>query len=160
MRDAKPPTRYTVFSILDTLMAKHREGTRVVHNICRRTDVLSALLNLGDEFLEGYMKLMSNEMDPRNLVLVFSITRIICIEFDISRHVEVGLFICPNDAWLIILPLLKEIFELTFRFFPISVNLVDYPYALSESDLRAALLCVPYIFSKTKVLTVCSIGLV
>jgi DNA repair/transcription protein MET18/MMS19 len=44
---------------------------------------------LGTEFLRCYIDLAEGEKDPRNLLLAFSIVRVILIEFDISNHVEV-----------------------------------------------------------------------
>jgi DNA repair/transcription protein MET18/MMS19 len=44
---------------------------------------------MGNEFLRGYIELADGEKDPRNLLLAFSITRVILIEFDISNHVDV-----------------------------------------------------------------------
>ena len=48
-----------------------------------------ALNSMGDDFLDGDTQLIDGEKDPRNLMIAFSIDRVICIEFDISRHVEV-----------------------------------------------------------------------
>ena len=44
---------------------------------------------MGDDFLKAYISLADGEKDPRNLMLVFSIDRVICIEFDISRQTDV-----------------------------------------------------------------------
>lgn len=46
---------------------------------------------MGKNFLDGYVSLADGEKDPRNLMVVFAITRVILIEFDISAHVEVYL---------------------------------------------------------------------
>lgn len=46
---------------------------------------------LGNEFLRGYIELAEGEKDPRNLLLAFSIARVILIEFDISNYVDVRL---------------------------------------------------------------------
>ncbi|TFK39917.1 Dos2-interacting transcription regulator of RNA-Pol-II-domain-containing protein [Crucibulum laeve] len=64
--------RFTVYTIVDTLMAHHRD----------------ALLALGKDFINGYINLAEGEKDPRNLVVAFAIARVILIEFDISEHVE------------------------------------------------------------------------
>lgn len=45
---------------------------------------------MGEEFLEGYISVVDGEKDPRNLMLAFAIDRVLCIEFDISNHVEVS----------------------------------------------------------------------
>ena len=54
---------------------------------------------MGDEFISGYANLVDGEKDPRNLLLAFSIDRVICIEFDISRHVEV------RPTWRLFIPI-------------------------------------------------------
>ena len=45
---------------------------------------------MGKEFLTGYLNIADGEKDPRNLLLAFSIGRVLLIEFDISSHVEVS----------------------------------------------------------------------
>ncbi|EPT02988.1 hypothetical protein FOMPIDRAFT_1142982 [Fomitopsis schrenkii] len=64
--------RFMVYTIVDTLVAKHRD----------------ALKSLGKEFLSGYISLAEGEKDPRNLLLAFAIDRVLLLEFDISAHVE------------------------------------------------------------------------
>ena len=56
------------------------------------------MIEMGDDFLRGYTGLVDGEKDPRNLLLAFSIDRVICIEFDISRVVEVNFLFafCAN----------------------------------------------------------------
>lgn len=44
---------------------------------------------MGDESLVGIVEVMTGEKDPRNLMLVFSILKVLMIEWDISNHVEV-----------------------------------------------------------------------
>jgi hypothetical protein len=46
---------------------------------------------MGPDFLTGYIALADGEKDPRNLMVAFAIARVIGIEFDIKRHVEVFL---------------------------------------------------------------------
>jgi DNA repair/transcription protein MET18/MMS19 len=46
---------------------------------------------LGKQFLSGYIALAEGEKDPRNLMVAFTIVRVLIIEFDISEHVEVSL---------------------------------------------------------------------
>ncbi|KAI0773303.1 ARM repeat-containing protein [Trametes elegans] len=64
--------RFTVFTIVDNLVARHRE----------------ALKALGDEFLRGYINLAEGEKDPRNLMLAFAIDRVLLIEFDVQKYIE------------------------------------------------------------------------
>lgn len=44
---------------------------------------------MGDEFLDGYISLAEGEKDPRNLLVAFAIARVLLIEFDVKRHIEV-----------------------------------------------------------------------
>lgn len=44
---------------------------------------------MGDTSLVGIVDLMTGEKDPRNLMLVFSILKVVMIEWDISNHAEV-----------------------------------------------------------------------
>lgn len=49
-----------------------------------------ALKEMGDESLIAITDLVSGEKDPRNLMIVFSVLRVIMIEWDISSHPEVA----------------------------------------------------------------------
>jgi len=42
-----------------------------------------ALKKLGKSFIEGFVGLMAGEKDPHNLMLCFSILKVILVEFDI-----------------------------------------------------------------------------
>ena len=55
-----------------------------------RTELLVALKGLGDEFVRGYMSLAEGEKDPRNLLLAFAIDRVLLIEFDSVKFIEVS----------------------------------------------------------------------
>lgn len=48
-----------------------------------------ALKNMGDETVIGIVDVVSGEKDPRNLMIIFSILKVIMIEWDISNHAEV-----------------------------------------------------------------------
>ena len=67
-------TRLYVYNIVDALMDAFRDH----------------LKKMGGQFLSGYATLASGEKDPRNLLIAFKITRVILIDFDISKHIEVG----------------------------------------------------------------------
>lgn len=66
--------RHSVYTLLDLLMTR-----------CR-----PALQRLGAEFVSGYCTLVEGEKDPRNLMISFSIVRVILLEFDIAKNVEVS----------------------------------------------------------------------
>ena len=95
MRALTVHPRYAVLSILNTLLSNHRESAPPALSSCfaRSTHEIQypkGLKSMGKEFLAGYLKTAEGEKDPRNLLLAFSIDRVLLIEFDISSHVEVG----------------------------------------------------------------------
>ncbi|KAI1963240.1 hypothetical protein LOZ58_002072 [Ophidiomyces ophidiicola] len=77
--------RFQVLRILNSLMIGYRE----------------ALLDMSDESLVGIIELVNGERDPRNLMLVFSILKVVIVEWDISHHVQV-------------------LFDSVFRYFPVT----------------------------------------
>lgn len=93
MKTLAQSQRFTVYTIIDSLVAKHREGNSVecAHQIFFSDLLFPALKNMGAEFLDNYLALAEGEKDPRNLLVAFAIARVILIEFDIKHHVEVGL---------------------------------------------------------------------
>jgi DNA repair/transcription protein MET18/MMS19 len=44
---------------------------------------------MGEISLVGIVNLMTGEKDPRNLMMVFSILKVVMMEWDITNHVEV-----------------------------------------------------------------------
>ena len=44
---------------------------------------------MGDDFIVGFTDLVSGEKDPRNLMIVFSMIKVVIVEWDIVRQVEV-----------------------------------------------------------------------
>lgn len=67
--------RHGVYVLIDALMGRSRP----------------ALLRLGNEFIKGYCTLVEGEKDPRNLMVSFGVVRVILLEFDIAKNVEVRL---------------------------------------------------------------------
>jgi DNA repair/transcription protein MET18/MMS19 len=49
-----------------------------------------ALKRLGKEFISGYCEMVEGEKDPRNLMLSFSIVRVVLLEFEIADNVDVS----------------------------------------------------------------------
>lgn len=39
--------------------------------------------------MKGYAELAEGEKDPRNLLLAFALDRVILLEFDVSKYIEV-----------------------------------------------------------------------
>ena len=48
---------------------------------------------MGADFLNSYTKMVDGEKDPRNLMLLFAMDRVILLEFDISQLVEVRFYV-------------------------------------------------------------------
>lgn len=69
-----PSTRFMTLTLVDALMAYHRD----------------ALKEMGTAWVTGLADLIGGEKDPRNLMIVFSVMKVILIEFDIVQHVEVS----------------------------------------------------------------------
>lgn len=65
-----------MLELLHALMSSHRE----------------ALKAMGNESLVAITDLVAGEKDPRNLMIVFSILKVIMMEWDISDHAEVFRF--------------------------------------------------------------------
>jgi hypothetical protein len=56
---------------------------------------------MGDISLLGVVDIMTGEKDPRNLMVVFSILKVVMVEWDISNHVEVcTLLAAPQNCEL------------------------------------------------------------
>jgi len=51
----------------------------------------AALKDLGDESLTGIVDIFVGEKDPRNLMVVFSILKVVIIEWKIAGHAEVSI---------------------------------------------------------------------
>ncbi len=64
--------RLPILELLNDLMLKHR----------------AALKSLGDEAIVGITDLVSGEKDPRSLMIIFSVLRVIMVEWDITRQAE------------------------------------------------------------------------
>lgn len=45
---------------------------------------------MGEEFITGITDLVSGEKDPRNLMVIFSMLKVVMVEWDIANHVEVS----------------------------------------------------------------------
>ncbi|KAL7416158.1 Dos2-interacting transcription regulator of RNA-Pol-II-domain-containing protein [Mrakia frigida] len=105
MKASVQSVRFLVFKIIDILMANHRD----------------ALKKLGENFIQSYCRLADGEKDPRNLLIAFSIGRVIVVEFDIESSME-------------------DLFDCTFCYFPITYKPPpNDPYNISTEDLRIAL---------------------
>jgi DNA repair/transcription protein MET18/MMS19 len=109
--------------------------------------ILLGLKKLGESFIQSYCRLADGEKDPRNLLIAFSIARVIVVEFDIESSIEVRdkshsswTDMHPTDRLLAFLAALQDLFDCTFCYFPITYKPPPSdPYNISTEDLRVAL---------------------
>ncbi|KAL2834720.1 DNA repair/transcription protein [Aspergillus pseudoustus] len=94
--------RFQVYQLLNELMSSHR----------------AVLHDMGDTSLVGTVDIMTGEKDPRNLMLVFSILKVIMVEWNISNHVEL-------------------LFDSVYNYFPITFRPPpNDPYGITAQDLK------------------------
>lgn len=55
---------------------------------------------MGEISLVGAVDIMTGEKDPRNLMVVFSILKVVMVEWDIENHVEVRNLPLNTIQWL------------------------------------------------------------
>ncbi|KAJ5660414.1 hypothetical protein N7507_006865 [Penicillium longicatenatum] len=97
--------RFQVYQLLNELMSRHRE----------------ALREMGDDSLMGIVDLMTGEKDPRNLMMVFSILKVVMMEWDITNHAEL-------------------LFDSVYNYFPITFRPPpNDPYGITAQDLKGRL---------------------
>lgn len=69
--------RHLVYQVFDSLLALHR----------------NMLKSMGSDFINSFTKMVDGEKDPRNLMLLFSMDKVILLEFDVQAHIEVGSYL-------------------------------------------------------------------
>ena len=79
--------RLQILELLNGLMSYHR----------------SALKDMGAESLVGITDLVSGEKDPRNLMIIFSVLKVVMVEWDIVGHAEVATASLQASRYLLIL---------------------------------------------------------
>lgn len=83
--------RLQILELLNDLMLKHR----------------TALKELGNESIVGITDIVSGDKDPRNLMVIFSILKVVMVEWDISGHAEVCLISVDCEILLIYLDTIR-----------------------------------------------------
>lgn len=110
--------RYRVLQLLNELLERHRKGSSLFLVRNTVTDSCAAVRDMGDESLVGITELVAGEKDPRNLMLIFSMLRVLMIEWDITKHVEV-------------------MFDSVYAYFPITFRPPpNDPYGITAQDLK------------------------
>lgn len=91
---------------------------------------------MGEAFVKGYIGLAEGEKDPRNLLLAFALDKVILLEFEASKFIEVGQY----STFIIISNLEQQFYDITFCYFPITFKApANDPYGISTKDLVDAL---------------------
>ena len=109
--------RHLVYQVFDSLLALHRPVFKA----------------MGSDFLNSFTKMVDGEKDPRNLMLLFSLEKVILLEFEVKEHIEVSL---PTTQPLIE----QDLFDVTFCYFPISFRPPpNDPYGITAEDLKMSL---------------------
>jgi len=82
---------------------------------------LTALKTIGNDFVFGFIQAVDGEKDPKNLLLVFELVRVIISNFSIDLFAE-------------------DLFEVTSCYFPIDFTPpADDPYGIRKDDLVSSL---------------------
>ncbi|OAL18339.1 hypothetical protein AYO22_10755 [Fonsecaea multimorphosa] len=94
--------RYRILQLLNELLDHHRKAVR----------------DMKDESLVGITNLVAGEKDPRNLMLIFSMLRVLMVEWDIRDHVQ-------------------TMFDSVYAYFPITFRPPpNDPYGITAQDLK------------------------
>ncbi|KAF2397570.1 MMS19 nucleotide excision repair protein-like protein [Trichodelitschia bisporula] len=97
--------RYQVLLLIDLLMAEYRDAVHDLHTS-------------SSDFLPKFVAYFDGEKDPRNLMVVFSILKVVMTEWDISANAQ-------------------ELFDSAFNYFPITFRPPpDDPYGITAQDLK------------------------
>lgn len=118
VRNEPLPLRYLVYTLLDSLVARNRAGLRALRKPVEGDE--RALEGSG--FVQGYTKMVTGEKDPRNLLLLFGIARVLLLEWKMDRQ--------DTEAFY---DVLLCYFPITFRSPP------DDPYGITPEALKEAL---------------------
>ncbi|EJT48863.1 hypothetical protein A1Q1_02122 [Trichosporon asahii var. asahii CBS 2479] len=85
------------------------------------------------EFINSYSKVVDGEKDPRNLMLLFQLDKVILSEFNVKDQIEVSFKVLRELT-------VQEMFDITFCYFPITFRPPpNDPYGITSDDLKTAL---------------------
>ena len=103
---------------MNELLERHRKGNHSFPGARKSLTICVAIRDMGDESLVGIVELVAGEKDPRNLMLIFSMLRVLMIEWDITKHVEI-------------------MFDSVYAYFPITFRPPpNDPYGITAQDLK------------------------
>lgn len=105
-REHPQAVRFQIYNLVDSILSRHRH----------------ALKTMGKEFLKGYVDFAEGEKDPRNLMYLFAMDRVILIEWELDAEMA------------------EAFFDITYCYFPITFRPPpDDPYGIQTEDLKGAL---------------------
>ena len=140
--------RFIIFRLLDSLVAHHRDALKAYRSSTSsaadeqptqstsatphpmQVDPVAdadALISgsetcQGKDFLQGYVKMVQGEKDPRNLMVLFGVDKVLLTEWVMDREMT------------------ERFFDITFCYFPITFRPPpDDPYGITSDDLKVAL---------------------
>lgn len=92
---------------------------------------------MGDDSIVGIVDLMMGEKDPRNLMVVFSILKVVMVEWDISNHAEVPSLLLETNSVYSVTNSSKLLFDSVYNYFPITFRPPpNDPYGITAQDLK------------------------
>ena len=114
LRKYPQPLRFVVGQLLDALVTRHLTALASMRTGPDAPD--------GSAFVHGYATLVTGEKDPRNLLLLFGLARVLLLEWDMG----------PKEA--------DAMYNILFCYFPISFRPPpDDPYGITPDQLKKAL---------------------
>ncbi|EST09581.1 RNAPII transcription regulator C-terminal [Kalmanozyma brasiliensis GHG001] len=140
--------RFIIYRLLDSLVAHHRAALKAYRSSASDTtdeqpseatpsattpmevdtssDEAAAASQSetcqGKDFLRGYVKMVQGEKDPRNLMVLFGVDKVLLTEWVMDREMT------------------GKFFDITFCYFPITFRPPpDDPYGITSDDLKVAL---------------------
>lgn len=137
--------RFIIYRLLDSLVAHHRDALKAYRpstssedessatpmevdtasadeSATPATDAAASDKCEGKPFLQGYVKMVQGEKDPRNLMVLFGVDKVLLTEWIMDRDMT------------------GKFFDITFCYFPITFRPPpDDPYGITSEDLKVAL---------------------
>ncbi|CBQ73970.1 related to Transcriptional coactivator MMS19 [Sporisorium reilianum SRZ2] len=137
--------RFIIYRLLDSLVAHHRDALKAYRFASspdkpsaptpsasspmdvdtpadQATDASRSEACQGKDFLQGYVKMVQGEKDPRNLMVLFGVDKVLLTEWIMDREMT------------------EKFFDITFCYFPITFRPPpDDPYGITSDDLKVAL---------------------
>ncbi len=140
--------RFIIYRLLDSLVAHHRDALKAYRpssseaaDVPASEPTTSASTPMevdtssdeaanaarsetcqGKPFLQGYVKMVQGEKDPRNLMVLFGVDKVLLTEWVMDREMT------------------EKFFDITFCYFPITFRPPpDDPYGITSDDLKVAL---------------------